>query len=198
MTQKVKKYAEGRRSVRAFKRKPVPIDIILDVLDTAHYAPSGANEQPWRFIIIDDPDTKRKIREASEKGEREMYEKVSGSFKDWLLTQGLSPVKPFLEEAPVLIAVLMSSTAKYARESVWVAVGYILLALEEYGLRTVPYTPSNTSYPLEVLAAPKDYRLEVILPIGLPDDDSQRTDRMSLESLVYYNLWGNKHPVSPR
>ena len=166
-------------------------------MDTAHYAPSGANEQPWRFIIIDDPDTKRKIREASEKGEREMYEKVSGSFKDWLLTQGLSPVKPFLEEAPVLIAVLMSSTAKYARESVWVAVGYILLALEEYGLGTVPYTPSNTSYPLEILAAPKDYRLEVILPIGLPYDDSQRTDRVSLESLVYYNLWGNKRSVSP-
>ena len=192
MTQKVKKYAEKRRSVRAFKKKPVPIDVILDILNTAHFAPSGANEQPWRFIVVDDPETKKKIRIASEKGEREMYAKVSGAFKDWLYEQGLSPDKPFLEEAPVLIAVLMNTGAKYARESVWVAVGYILLALEESGLGTVPYTPSNTGYPLEVLAAPKNYRLEAILPVGQPDDNSEKTDRLSLESLVFYNYWGNK------
>ena len=196
MAQTVIKLARKRRSHRKFKPEPVSMDAVLNVLDTAHYAPSGANEQPWRFIIVDDPETKKRVRQSSEKGEREMYEKVSGEFKKWLTQQGLSPDKPFLEEAPVLIVVLMKADAKYARESVWTAVGYMLLALEEQGLGTVPYTPSNTGYPHEVLGVPKEYRLETILPVGVSDDDSKRTSRTSLESLVYSNKWGNKYASS--
>jgi nitroreductase len=193
MAETVNKLARRRRSYRKFKREPVSMDTILNVLDTAHYAPSGANEQPWRFIIVNDPETKKRVRQSSEKGEREMYEKVSGDFKKWLNQQGLSPDKPFLEEAPVLIVVLMKADAKYARESVWTAIGYILLALEEQGLGTVPYTPSNTGYPHEVLGVPEEYRLETILPVGVSDDDSKRTSRIILESLVYSNKWGNKY-----
>ena len=115
-----------------------------------------------------------------------------GEFKDWLMEQGLSPDKPFLEEAPVLIVVLMRADAKYARESVWTSIGYILLALEEQGYSTVPYTPSNTYYPLAELDAPKGYRLEAILPVGLSGDTSPRTDRVSLDTLVFINKWGNK------
>ena len=165
---------------------------ILSVLDTAHYAPSGANEQPWRFLVITDPELRKKVRQSSEKGEREMYAKVSGEFKEWLVGHGLGPMKPFLEEAPVLIVVLMKADAKYARESVWTSIGYILLALEEQGYCTVPYTPSNTSYPLAELSAPKGYRLEAILPVGLSGDNSPRTDRVSLDTLVFINKWGNK------
>ena len=188
--------ARRRRSVRKFKPDPVPMETVLNVLDTAHYAPSGANEQPWRFFVITDPELKKRVRQSSEKGEREMYAKVSGEFKDWLMEQGLSPDKPFLEEAPVLIIVLMRANAKYARESIWTSIGYILLALEEQGFFTVPYTPSNPYYPLAELDVPRGYRLEAILPVGVSNDDSPRTNRVSLDSLVFINRWGNKPKVS--
>jgi nitroreductase len=190
--QKINELASRRKSARKFKPDQIPIKAILNVLDTARYAPSGANEQPWRFLLVTDPKLKKRLRESSEKGEREMYAKVSGSFKEWLMEQGLSPVKPFLEEAPVLIIVLMRADAKYARESIWTSIGYILLALEEQGYSTVPYTPSNTSYPFAELEAPKSYRLEAILPVGLSDDDSMKMDRISLNNLVYFNKWGKK------
>lgn len=184
--------ARRRRSIRKFKQEIVPMEIIISVLDTAHYAPSGANEQPWRFLIVTDPELKKRIRKSSEKGEREMYAKVSGEFRDWLMEHGLSPKKQFLEEAPTLIVVLMKEKAKYAKESIWTLIGYILLALEEQGYSTVPYTPSNTFYPLSDLDVPKGYRLEVILPIGLSDEDSPRTGRDSLDNLVFINKWGEK------
>ena len=114
-----------------------------------------------------------------------MYAKVSGEFRDWLMEHGLNPNKQFLEEAPILIVVLMKAKAKYAKESIWTLIGYILLALEEEGYYTVPYTPSNTFYPLSHLDVPKGYRLEVILPIGLSDDDSPRTGRDSLDNFVF-------------
>lgn len=192
MPQTIRRLAEKRRSYRIFKKTPVSTETILDALETAHYAPSGANEQPWRFIIITDPMKKKIIREASEKGEKEMYAKVSGKFRQWLQEQGLSPDKPFLENAPALIAVLMRRDAKYARESVWLSIGYLLLALEEHGLGTVPYTPSNTIYPFEALIAPIEYRLEAILPVGIPKDNSPRTSREKIESLIFHNQWGNK------
>ena len=192
MTQStVNSLARRRRSVRKFRPEKVPMETIISVLDTAHYAPSGANEQPWRFLVINDLELKKKIRQSSEKGEREMYAKVSGVFKEWLMEEGLGPDKPFLEEAPILIVVLMRADAKYARESVWTSIGYILLALEEQGYCTVPYTPSNTSYPLAVLDVPKGYRLEAILPVGLSGDNSSRTERVSLDTLVFINKWGN-------
>lgn len=188
--QTINALANRRRSVRKFKPDIVQMEIILNVLDTAHYAPSGANVQPWRFFVITDPEIKKRIRQSSEKGEREMYAKVSGEFKEWLMEQGLSPDKPFLEEAPLLIVVLMKADAKYARESIWTSIGYILLALEEQGYCTVPYTPSKTDYPLNELDAPKGYRLEAILPVGLSNDNSPRMDRVSLDTLVFLNKWG--------
>jgi nitroreductase len=142
--------------------------------------------------VVNDPGLKGRLRQASEKGEREMYAKVSEVFKNWLIEQGLSPDKPFLEEAPLLIIVLMKAKAKYARESIWTSIGYILLALEEHGYCTVPYTPSNTVYPLAELDVPCGYRLEAILPVGLSDDKTPSTDRVGLDTLVYLNRWGNK------
>jgi nitroreductase len=184
--------ARRRRSIRKFKQDFVPMEIILSVLDTAHYAPSGANEQPWRFIVVTDPELKKRIRQSSEKGKREMYAKVSGEFRDWLMEHRLNPDKQFLEGAPTLIVVLMKAKAKYAKESIWTSIGYILLALEEQGYCTVPYTPSNTFYPLSELDVPKGYRLEAILPVGLSDDDSPRTSRDNLDNLVFINRWGEK------
>jgi nitroreductase len=116
---------------------------------------------------------------------------VKGQFKEWLLNQGLSHEKPFLEEAPFLVVVLMKKAAKYARESVWVAIGHILLALEERNLNTLVYTPSNTHYPFHELGAPTGFKLEAILPVGYSDDESHRMNRRDFGETVFMNRWGN-------
>ncbi len=183
--------SKERKSVRRYTDECVSLDDILYALKVASFAPSGANEQPWRFIIVDDDDTKKRIREACERGERHLYDKVKGEFKKWLLSQGLSHEKSFLEEAPYLVVVLMKRTAKYARESVWIAIGHMLLALEEKGLSTLAYTPSNTAFPLREIDAPTGFKLEAILPVGHSDDENPRTSRRELSETVFVNKWGN-------
>ena len=186
--------SKGRRSVRRYTDENVSLDDILYALKVASLAPSGANEQPWRFIIVDDDDTKKRIRAACERGERYLYDNVKGEFKKWLLSQGLNHEKTFLEEAPYLVVVLMKRTAKYARESVWIAIGHMLLALEEKGLNTLAYTPSNTDYPLHELDAPTGFKLEAILPVGHSDDENPRTSRRELSETVFMNKWGTPIP----
>ena len=196
MTGRILELATSRKSVRKFSAKPVPMDDILYALDVARQAPSGANEQPWRFIIVTDPDLKKRIRDASERAERVLYENVKGDFREWLLSHGLSNEKPFLEEAPILVAVLMVASAQYARESLWVAVGHLLLALEERGLSTIVYTPSNTNLPLAELDSPQGFRLEVILPVGYSDDDTPKEPKKDLDEIAFLNRWGEKLTLS--
>lgn len=192
MTGRILELATSRKSVRRFSAKPVPMDDILYALDVARQAPSGANEQPWRFIIVTDPGLKKRIRDASERAERALYENVKGDFREWLLSRGLSHEKPFLEEAPLLVAVLMVASAKYARESLWVAVGHFLLALEERGLSTIAYTPSNTDLPLAELDSPLGFKLEVILPVGYSDDDTPKESKKDLDEIAFLNRWDEK------
>ena len=165
---------------------------VIYALHAARQAPSGANGQPWRFIVVDDPDLKERLREASEEGERTLYENVKGEFREWLLAHGLNPSKPFLEEAPLLVAVLMDTSAKYARESVWVAVAHILLALEERGLSTMTYTPSDTGPPLAELDAPQGFKLEAILPVGYSEDETPKEPKKPLDEVAFLNHWGEK------
>ena len=196
MTGRILELATSRKTVRKFSAKQVPMDDILYALDVARQAPSGANEQPWRFIIVTDPDLKKRIRDASERAERVLYENVKGDFREWLLSHGLSNEKPFLEEAPILVAVLMVASAQYARESLWVAVGHLLLALEERGLSTIVYTPSNTNLPLAELDSPQGFRLEVILPVGYSDDDTPKEPKKDLDEIAFLNRWGEKLTLS--
>ena len=176
--------AHSRKTVRRFSREPVDIDKIMQVVEVAGEAPSGANYQGWRFSVILDPDIKRRIREASEEGEKAFYERVSGDWKEWLNKKKLSHGKPYLDNAPALLVVFARNNVPYSTESVWLAIGYMLLALEELGLATVTYTPSDTKLVENVIEVPKDYRLETILPIGLPSGDEPKQPRESVDSLV--------------
>jgi len=181
--------AKNRKSVRKFSCNRINTDDVYRALKVAAQAPSGANRQPWRFLIISDPDVKKRVKDACEKGEKEFYDGVSGEFREWLFSKGLSWRKPFLVEAPLLVAVLMDEKAPYARESVWVSIGFLLLALEELGLSTVTYTPSDTDLPLRELEVPEGYKLEAVLPIGYSAEDKPRESRYQLEEMVFLNCW---------
>ena len=182
--------ATRRKTARIFKTDSVNKDAIEYILETARQAPSGSNEQPWRFIIVSDPDQKQKIREASEKGEQAFYESISPEKKKGYNNKGLSPSKPLLTQAPVLIVVLGDTTAPNYKPSVWVSIAYAILAAEEKGLATVTYTPSDPVLVTEAVGAPEDFLVESILPLGYSDDPKPKENRLKLPELVFRDEWG--------
>ncbi|MGI8564994.1 MAG: nitroreductase family protein [Pyrinomonadaceae bacterium] len=174
-----------RRTVRDFSPEPVPFETIERAIATAGTAPSGANMQPWRFVVVRDAEMKRRIREAAEAEERASY---GGRMPErWL--RRLAPLgtdwhKPFLETAPYLIVVfridyLIDEETKeteptyYASESVGIAVGLLLAALHIAGLATLTHTPSPMRFLSDILGRPKSEKPFVLIPVGYPASDAR-------------------------
>ena len=174
----------SRRTVREFSARPVPIEVIENCIQSAASAPSGANKQPWQFVIVQDPEVKSKIREAAEVEEKEFY--GHRATKEWLedLNQfGTDWHKPFLEIAPYLIVVFRQiydveddgSHRKnyYVSESVGIASGFLLAALHNAGLATLTHTPSPMNFLGEILERPANEKAYLLIPVGYPDDDAE-------------------------
>lgn len=168
-----------RRTVRHFSDRPVARAIIEECLCAAGSAPSGANLQPWRFIAIADPDTKRRIREAAEAEERAFYAGRAGrAWLDALAPLGTDARKPFLEIAPWLIVIFAESHgwteegAKrknyYVTESVGIATGILITALHLAGLATLTHTPSPMGFLRTLLGRPENERPFLLLVTGHP------------------------------
>lgn len=170
---------QRRRTVRDFSDHPVPRAVIEQCLRAAASAPSGANQQPWRFVAVADAATKRRIREAAEAEEREFYQRRAP--QDWL--DALAPLgtdadKPFLETAPWLIAVFYErfgvgpdgakSKRYYPHESVGIATGLLIAALHGAGLATLTHTPSPMGFLNELLGRPKNEMPYLLLVAGHP------------------------------
>lgn len=177
--------AKRRATIRFLKTEPIILDDVMYALRVAIEAPSGANKQPWRFVIIKDPEKKRSIREFCENVEKEFHKVAPKWMKEWFKQAGITWEKPFLENAPILLLVFADSTAPYYIQSTWLAIGYLLLALEEKGLATVTYTPSKVRWFNEFLKIPKKYILQTILPIGKPAlDKYKKQPRKQLDELI--------------
>jgi iodotyrosine deiodinase len=167
-----------RRSVREFSSKNVPIDIVKNAIKVALSAPSGANKQPWHFVLVKNKKVKKKIRTAAEKEEKKFYNYRASD--DWLkdLNQFRTDwKKPFLEEAPYLIAVFkevydLDRQKKrknyYVNESVGISCGFLIMALHDSGLACLPHTPSPMGFLEQVLKRPKNERAYLLVPTGLP------------------------------
>ena len=174
----------SRRSVRDFSRDDFPIDIIKNCIKSASTAPSGANKQPWHFVIVKDPIIKRKIRKAAEIEEKEFY--GGRAPKEWLddLNQfGTDWNKPFLEEAPYLIVVFSkkfdinddgtNTKNYYVSESVGIASGLLLTALHNAGLVTLTHTPSPMGFLSDILNRPPSDKPYLIIPVGFPSENAE-------------------------
>jgi len=174
----------SRRSVRDFSRDDFPIDIIKNCIKSASTAPSGANKQPWHFVIVKDPIIKRKIRKAAEIEEKEFY--GGRAPKEWLddLNQfGTDWNKPFLEEAPYLIVVFSkkfdinddgtNTKNYYVSESVGIASGLLLTALHNAGLVTLTHTPSPMAFLSDILNRPPSDKPYLIIPVGFPSENAE-------------------------
>lgn len=188
-----------RRTVRHFDTRPVPEPVIENALRVASSAPSGANRQPWRFVVVTDPDTKSKIRSAAEAEEHEFYRGRAPS--DWL--EALKPLgtdehKPFLELAPALIAIFLERYGEdadgnriknfYMSESVGIATGFLIAALHHAGLATLTHTPSPMGFLNEILDRPNRERPFLLLVVGYPAEDAEVPDieRFPLDKVVEY------------
>ncbi len=179
---------QRRRTVRDFSPDSVPFHLIEGAIRVAATAPSGANQQPWKFVVVSDPEVKRKIRVAAEEEERDFYEHRAP--QEWL--DALAPIgtdwrKPFLETAPYLIVVFridygLSEEADgserkhkhyYVAESVGIAVGMLLCALHIAGLAALTHTPNPMAFLSKVLNRPKNERPFVVIPVGFPSPDAE-------------------------
>jgi nitroreductase len=191
----IMRLATDRKTSRKFKPDAVSMEDVLYALEAARQAPSGSNTQPNTYIIIDSTDVKARIRAAAEQGEKKFYEGLQVERKKWYDEKGLSWRKPMFEEAPVLVVVVSDTSKPNYFASAWVAVAYIMLALEERGLADVPYTPSNPTLIAEAMRLPKGQHVITILPIGYDDDPKKKEPRKPLAEIVRYNAFDVKHDL---
>lgn len=188
-----------RRTVREFAATPVPIEVIETCLRTAGTAPSGANQQPWRFVVISDAVVKTRIRVAAEAEEREFYEhRVTDAWRDALAPLGTDADKPFIEIAPYLIAIFYEAYGLnangqkekryYPMDSVGIASGLLIAALHHAGLATLTHTPSPMAFLNEILGRPENERPFLLLVTGFPAESARVPDirRKTLEEFVQF------------
>ena len=177
----------NRRTIRDFSDKPVDKSVIENCIKTAGTAPSGANMQPWHFVLISDQKIKKQIRIAAEKEEKEFYEnRAPKEWLDVLAPLGTDDHKPYLETAPWLIAVFMQRFGKlpdgrkvkhyYGLESVGIATGMLITAIHNAGLASLTHTPSPMGFLNEILERPKYERPFLLLVVGRPARDAKVPD----------------------
>jgi iodotyrosine deiodinase len=190
-----------RRSVRRFSREPVPYRLIENAVATAGTAPSGAHLQPWTFVVVTDPEVKRRIRAAAEEAEREFYDHLAPpEWLDALRPLGTDFVKDHITDAPYLIAVFeqaygIDSEGRkrkhyYAKESVGIAVGLLLASLHAAGLAALTHTPAPMSFLRRILDRPPNERPFVLIPVGYPANGCEVPDieRKPLDEILVRRL----------
>jgi len=188
-----------RRTVRQFSSRAVPREVIEDCLRVSGSAPSGANLQPWHFVVISAPETKQKIREAAEKEEHEFYSKrAPREWLDALAPLGTDEHKPYLETAPYLIAVFsqmyhvradgQKMKMYYSAESVGIATGLLISAVHMAGLVSLTHTPSPMGFLNEILGRPAEERPFLLLVVGYPAQDARVPDisKKQLEEIATF------------
>ncbi len=190
-----------RRSVRFFSDRPVPRDLVEWAIRTAGTAPSGAHRQPWRFVAVDDPALKHRIRVGAEEEEHASYHgRMSAEWLDALAPLGTDWRKPFLETAPWLVVCFAEAYAVgadgvktknyYVQESCGLACGLFIAALHHMGLVTLTHTPSPMGFLNEILRRPGNERPFILFPVGYPAEDATVPDlrRKDLGEIAQWNL----------
>jgi iodotyrosine deiodinase len=203
MLERARTYADAmlrRRSVRDFSPEPFPDQILVEAVRAAASAPSGAHQQPWTFVVVTDPEIKRRIRDAAEAEEKKCWEdRMSEEWRAALEPLGLDWHKPHLTEAPAVIVVFSQPWGivgepsgprrikhYYVDESVGIAVGMLLSALHLAGLATLTHTPSPMGFLRELLGRPANERAYVVIPVGYPAERAMVPDlqRKPLEDVL--------------
>jgi iodotyrosine deiodinase len=200
----------ARRSVRMFSSDPVPRELIDNALEVAGTAPSGAHQQPWTFAVVSDAALKARVREAAEVEERDFYERrATDEWKQAIDPIGTDWVKTHITDAPYVIVVFEQAWRPgangekikhyYVRESVGIAVGYLLAALQVAGLYALTHTPSPMKFLGELLDRPANERPFILIPVGYPAADAVVPDlaRKPLHEIVARYEAPESGPAAP-
>jgi nitroreductase len=190
---------ENRRTVRQFSERPVAREVIEYCLRAASSAPSGANMQPWKFVVVSDPDLKLQIRKVAEQEEHEFYtRRATPEWLEALAPLGTDEHKPYLETAPYLIAIFVERYGKlpdgrkvkhyYAVESVGIATGILITALHHAGLASLTHTPSPMGFLNDILERPENEKPFLLLVVGYPADQAMvpRIEKKPFAEAVIY------------
>jgi nitroreductase len=190
----------ARRSVRHFSSDPVPRELVELAIRAAASAPSGAHRQPWRFVAVADPETKRHIRVAAEREERTSYEggRMPPEWIEALRPLGTGWRKPYLEVAPWIVVVFEEVWGRnpdgsrrknyYTKESVGIACGLFIAALHHMGLATLTHTPSPMGFLRQILHRPENERPYILFPVGYPAPDCEVPD-LDRKPLAEVAVW---------
>jgi iodotyrosine deiodinase len=171
------KLMQSRHSVRMFSTKEIPIEVIKDCIAIAGTAPSGANMQPWSFVLVRNKKMKTAIREEAERVEQEFYDtKITPEWREQLRPLGTDSNKPFLTDAPYLICIFVQKYGiksdqqqvkhYYPSESAGIATGFLLSALHQLGISTLTYTPAPMNFIAKLLNRPRNERPYLIIAAG--------------------------------
>jgi nitroreductase len=209
----VLKVIKERRSIRKYKPDPVPDELILKCLEAARWAPTGEDAQPWRFIVVKDPETRKKIGEIARRGSGRRFsvELYTGKMIERLgahawpeekrkrvfekLASG--KVSAFLAEAPVNIVVCADKNTWDPREDCSAAIQNMLLMAKALGLGTcwviAPCTDVRDEMRMkELLNIPEEYKIVSVVALGYPDEAPKPRPRKELEEVVFYERFGQK------
>ena len=177
---------QARRSIRRFSTEPVPWELVENAIRAAGTAPSGAHQQPWTFVVVSDPETKGRLRVGAEAEEREFYDRrATPEWKEAVRPMGTDWVKTHITDAPYVIVVFEQAWRPengrkvkhyYVRESVGIAVGFLLAALQASGLCALTHSPSPMRFLGEILGRPENERPFILIPVGYPADDAEVPD----------------------
>ncbi|WP_219825669.1 nitroreductase family protein [Nonomuraea typhae] len=194
-------FLDQRRSVRFFSDEPVPLRCVELAVLAANTAPSGAHQQPWKFVVVGDLDTKKRIREAAEVEERQNYEggRLPAEWREALAPLETTSDKRYLEAAPWLVVCFAEKYGVrpdgrkvkhyYVNESVGIACGLFIAALHRMGLSTLTHTPNPMAFLTEICERPANERPYILFPVGYAGDDAEVPDltRKPLEqAMVHY------------
>jgi iodotyrosine deiodinase len=177
---------QARRSIRRFSTEPVPWELIENAIAAAGTAPSGAHQQPWTFVVVSDPELKAQLREGAEAEEREFYDRrATPEWIEAIRPIGTDWVKTHITDAPHVIVVFEQPWHPdgdrkvkhyYVRESVGIAIGFLLASLQAAGLCALTHTPSPTGFLGRMLGRPPHERPLVLIPVGYPAPDAEVPD----------------------
>ena len=184
-TELIKKLACSRPILIKFLNKPIPKKHVYSILKVGMYAPSRGNKEPWKFVVVSDPEMKRKIRDSAEKNEKiimkEMQQNNPIQTSDNTAT---SWKKPFLESASILICIFGDHRQELFKESTWLSIGWMILAAENLGLTSKIYSPTDLTFLSKLLRVREPYLPEIILTIGYPDITEPPSIRKDLVDVV--------------
>ena len=181
-------HLQARRSVRFFSAEPVPAEMIELAVAAANTAPSGAHQQPWKFVAVGDPALRHRIREAAEEEERINYEggRLPEAWREALGPLETDSDKSYLDTVPwIVVAFAEKSTPMpdgrlrknyYVNESVGIACGLVIAALHTMGLATLTHTPNPMAFLTEILERPTTERPYILFPVGYPAADCEVPD----------------------